>query len=189
MSDIELNELPKSKEFMKHAKIADALTKKTELEHGFIFCKPKDKIIVDKLCIGNKCDIDISSEECSKNDNSFHTHPNRKLSQYSYDDVVHALKIVYDNKQPHIMCVSGDKSDYIRCDKIDTSAITPGTINLSYLTADDNVSVDNMLFLMNSNFMEFNKKTKEIEAKGDKHSIYINSMRRFIKEQKKLGIE
>ena len=188
MITIELDELPKSSTFIKSAFNADKLTRKTGLEHGFTFCKPKDEIIIDKMCVGTECEINIQSDKCKNNENSFHTHPNRQQSNYSYGDIVHALDEISNKQKEHIMCVSGDKSDYIRCDKMDTSAITPQTINLSYLTEDDNPSNDNMLFLMNSNFIEFNKKTKEIEFEGNKHNIAASSMKRFIKEQKKKGI-
>ena len=122
MSKIRLSELPESKEFMKHAKIADGLTKETGLEHGFLFCKPNDKIIVDKMCVGNSCHLDISPEECGKFTNSFHTHPDKLTSRYSVGDLYDSASKSYFSGQPNISCVKGEHNRTILCQKVNLHA-------------------------------------------------------------------
>lgn len=114
--EIELDELPKSKEFIKHAKIADGLTKETGLEHGFVFCKPNDKIIVDKMCVGNKCSIIIKEENCKQHENTFHTHPHEK-TDFSIHDVWASLSHTYSSEQPRIECTKGANDINILCEK------------------------------------------------------------------------
>ncbi|MBU0777676.1 hypothetical protein KKF82_05420 [Patescibacteria group bacterium] len=119
MKDIQLRELPKSKEFIKQAKIADSLTKETGLEHGFTFCKPNNEIIVDKMCIGTECNIDISEITCGKYDNFFHTHPNRKESEPSPTDLHNATYKSYFSNKPNIVCIKAENDEYVLCEKID----------------------------------------------------------------------
>lgn len=121
MKDIELNELPKSKEFMQHAKIADRLTKETGLEHGFIFCKENDKIVVDNICSGTDCQINIKRQErCYGNSHiTFHTHPNRKKSELSIADLTRVVNKSFNFNEPGISCVKADEDDNIFCVKSD----------------------------------------------------------------------
>lgn len=117
MDNIELTELPESKEFMKYAKIADGLTKETGLEHGFIFCKPNNKIIVDKMCVGDECSIEISAEKCNNN-NSFHTHPKKDNSMLSHADIYNSADKSYFSGESSIYCIKGENSKNIQCEKI-----------------------------------------------------------------------
>jgi hypothetical protein len=119
MNDIKLEELPKSKEFMKHVKIADGLTKETGLEHGFRFCKRNNKIIVDRMCVGDKCSMLVEHEKCKIRDNSFHTHPKRNLSEFSVPDVRGVIGDSFSNFEPIISCVKGEKSTIINCIQYD----------------------------------------------------------------------
>jgi len=119
MKEIQLEELLKSKEFMKHVQIADGLSKETGLEHGFRFCKPNDEIIVDKMCIGDKCSIKITSEKCDIHDNKFHTHPKAKKakSKFSVADIYSSAWCSSVSKKPHITCVKATHDDNILCNK------------------------------------------------------------------------
>jgi len=117
MKDIELEELPKSKEFMKHAKIADGLTKETELEHGFTFCKPNDEIIVDKMCVGGECNISIGIEKCQPLSNSFHTHPISNISEHSIADLYNSAHKSFLLGTPDISCVKANNDNNILCTK------------------------------------------------------------------------
>ena len=119
MKDIQLDELPKSKEFMKHVKIADGLSKETGLEHGFIFCKPNDEIVVDKMCVGNECAISVSPTVCDKFDSRFHTHPKDKaaISRLSVGDIHNSAYSSFISKKPHITCAKSTTNNNIVCNK------------------------------------------------------------------------
>jgi len=121
MKDIQLEELPKSKEFMKHVGIADSLTKETGFEHGFTFCKPNDKIIVDKMCVGDSCSISIKQDKCidekaRKNYNMFHTHPQGELSFSVYDMATTIINLSSFQKQ-NVSCVKTIDNDNVLCEK------------------------------------------------------------------------
>lgn len=117
MNEIKLEELPKSKEFMEQARIADGLTKETSLEHGFTFCKSNDKIVIDKMCVGTKCDISIGTEKCDVHTNDFHTHPHDNRTWLSIGDVHNSSYHSYLSKKPHIKCVKPANNDNIHCNK------------------------------------------------------------------------
>lgn len=120
MTDIKLEELPKSKEFMEHARTADILSKKTGLEHGFTFCKPNDKIVVDKICSGTECTARFSPEICGKEASSFHTHPNKKPinSTVGSGDIYEASRKSNVSQKPNIHCAKSTTDDLILCQKI-----------------------------------------------------------------------
>lgn len=120
MVDIELDEIPKSKEFMQHARTADILSKKTGLEHGFTFCKPNDKIVVDKICSGTECTAKFSPEICGKYASSFHTHPNKELtsSKVGSGDTYEASRKSYLSVRPNIHCAKSTTDELTLCQKI-----------------------------------------------------------------------
>lgn len=120
MSNIELDELPKSKEFMKHAKIADGLTKETGLEHGFLFCKPNDEIIVDKMCVGTECSIGIGAEKCGNLSDTYHTHPSGIFSDFSLPDVAMTIAKAHKTKRAAIECVKSVDNEFILCEKVES---------------------------------------------------------------------
>ena len=190
MTDIKLEELPKSKEFMKHAKIAKGLTNKTGLEHGFIFCKPNNEIIIDKLCVGNDCSIDISEEKCNFTDDFFHTHPHQYFSEQSENDVCVAASNADKNKKSNISCVLGSKADYIKCDKVPTNK----SRHLSYLTDEmkkekaegyQTINIEDILFDAEGTFIEFSDTTGNIEMKGTHKDIVKNIMKRHREAEEK----
>lgn len=120
MKEIKLEELPKSKEFMKNIKIADSLSKETGLEYAFTFCKPNDEIIIDKICSGTECTAKFSTEICGKEASSFHTHPNEELTQSTVGsgDIYEASRKSYVSKEPNIHCAKSTTDSLVLCQKI-----------------------------------------------------------------------
>jgi len=205
MKNIELDELPKSKEFMKHAKIADGLTKETGLEHGFTFCKPSDKIIVDKMCVGDECSIHIGATQCKKEENLYHTHPGKFNSELSEYDLYSLAISSFNNDKPSVSCVKGDRATYIRCDEIsiDRSKDDERGLNIlhniehliDYMTKETEagfvVSVEDDIIENTGKeyeFIEFNANTGNIEVQGRFKEHNINKIKRM-KEKMAIPIE
>lgn len=120
MKEIKLEELPKSDVFMKHVKLADDLTKESNLEHGFTFCLIDNEIVVDKICAGTECVAKFDTEICGDMANTFHTHTiiESSNSQFSVGDIYRAIQLSYALNEPYITCVKDVSSDYILCIKI-----------------------------------------------------------------------
>lgn len=120
MVDIKLEELPKSKEFMKQIKTADILSKETGLEHSFTFCKPNDKIIIDEICSGTECTAKFITKKCGKEASSFHTHPNEKpiKSTVGSGDIYEASRKSYVSKEANIHCAKSTTDALVLCQKI-----------------------------------------------------------------------
>ena len=121
MKEIKLEELPKSKEFTEHIQIADGLSKETGFEHGFIFCKPNNKIIVDTMCVGDNCSVAIGYNECGtgkqqeKFDN-FHTHP-RGEPEFSVQDITSSIIGLSSFNKQNIICVKAIDNNNVLCEK------------------------------------------------------------------------
>lgn len=121
MNDIQFDELLKSKDFIKQVKIADSLTKKTGLEHGFSFCKSiHNEILIDKMCVGSDCVIKFDNEICGKIANTFHTHTiiESSTSEFSVSDIYRAAQCSHILNEPYITCVKDISDDYVFCIKI-----------------------------------------------------------------------
>lgn len=121
MTEIDLYELPKSGEFVKHVRIADGLTQETGFEHGFIFCERDDKILIDKMCIGDKCKINVAVEKCNEIADGFHSHPAPSSigSRFSIGDVYEVSRRAYYAKKSMIQCVKATDDNNVICQKVD----------------------------------------------------------------------
>lgn len=128
MKEIYLDELQESKEFKRNIRIANDLTKKTGIEHGFKFCKPNDEIVIDKICSGLKCSMIIEPEKCNIYDSSFHVHPNiatheqpiitKKAGMLSVGDIFNSAYNSFVSNKPNITCVKDTSHTITYCEKI-----------------------------------------------------------------------
>lgn len=117
MTDIKLKDVPKSKNILEHIEFTTDLTHGSGKEYGFNFCKLDKKIVVDRVCKGTECVIDISPTVCSIYDHRFHTHPNRKLSDLSVGDIAAAAFLSHHGKKPIISCVKSEFDNNTICKK------------------------------------------------------------------------
>jgi len=117
-SDISLEDIPKSHALVSTMGELIAATTNSGLEHGMVFCKKDDKLIVDETCIGTECKIKILPKQCGHYEHDFHTHPGHHLSNFSVPDIYVSAYRTYWGGKSNIGCVGGSKTNTVKCAKI-----------------------------------------------------------------------
>lgn len=118
--EIELDELPESKMFMKNARFSSNYSKRKHVMSGFRFRSKADDIKFGKFCVGDADRLFIRGDKkIGVDQHASYAYPNEMASEHDMRSLVNLAVSAIESKEPRISCAKSTGSKDILCLKVE----------------------------------------------------------------------